>query len=70
MNYYADAKLVCNVTGIPTPRIKWKFSNVRKDCLTFMKLRKKHCNHYRKIFISLLQYFIILYLTGYLWLDY
>ncbi|XP_063396900.1 hemicentin-1-like [Mytilus trossulus] len=27
VNYYADAKLVCNVTGVPTPRIKWKFSN-------------------------------------------
>lgn len=40
MNYYAGAKLVCNVTGIPTPRIKWKFTNVRKDYLTFMKLQK------------------------------
>ncbi|CAC5395412.1 unnamed protein product [Mytilus coruscus] len=26
VNYYADAKLVCNVTGYPTPRIKWKFT--------------------------------------------
>ncbi|XP_076108849.1 uncharacterized protein LOC143076840 [Mytilus galloprovincialis] len=27
VNYYANAKLVCNVTGYPTPRIQWKFAN-------------------------------------------
>lgn len=39
VNYYANAKLVCNVTGYPTPRIQWKFANVRKDYLTFIQLR-------------------------------
>lgn len=26
--YYTDANLVCNVTGYPTPIIKWQFNQV------------------------------------------
>lgn len=28
VNYYGDARLVCNVTGYPSPAITWKYNNV------------------------------------------
>lgn len=30
VKYYTDARLVCNVTGYPTPSVRWEYNQVIK----------------------------------------